>query len=240
MAQYSYLGKGSLYIDGVAVGNVTSLELSIDEEKKENKDYENAGGGNLDVVSRISAVSGTMRTTNISPENLAIAMRGTATARTGATVTDEAHNDITCGKLLKLDRIPDPAQSMTVKKGVTTLVENTDYTRVRAGIIPIDSTNLSDLDDITVSYTALADNLIQALVSSAAEYNLVFDGLNEAKSGASVIVDAFKCKFSPAQAMPLIGDEFAELEMTFDVVKDTTKTGAGVSQYFTFEVAQVA
>lgn len=297
-AQYSYIGKGSIYIDGLPVGNVSALQFSIDEEKKELADYENAGGGTIDTVSRITGVSMSLSVTNLSPENLAIALRGEATATAAGSVSNESHANITLGKLILADRIPDPDQSLTATyggtdawaaltayslgdkivdgthiyevttagtsggseptwptdgstvndgtvvwtdRGTVTLTENTDYTRVRAGIIPLaTSVKIDTGDTVKLAYSALAENLVQALVESGREFDMVFDGLNEAKSGKSVIVHAFKVKFNPAQAVDFIGDEFAELEMTADVVKDTTKTGAGVSQYFTIRMTQVA
>lgn len=299
MSQYSYIGKGSIYA-GIAgkllpIGNTSALTLSAEEDKKELQDYENAGGGVIDTVSRISRVGLSMTVHNISPENLAIALRGAATATGAGSVSNEAATAYV-GGLTLLARIPDPAQSLTVTYagaaawaaetayalgtkivdtghiyvvtvagtsddaeptwptdgstvvdgtvtwkdlGVVACAENTDYTRVRAGIIAKAGGKLADGDAVTVSYSALPDNVVQAMVNSGLEYHLVFDGLNEAKSGKPVIVDAFKVKFNPAQALNLIGDEFAELVIEGDVIKDDTKSGAGISQYFTVRMAQL-
>lgn len=243
MPTYSYIGKGSIYVGTagslIPVGNVSALSLAIEQEKKEMVDYENAGGGVVESVSRITRVGFNMTALNISPENLALALRGAQTTRVQATITDEPHNDVICGSLIPLARIPDASALMTVKKAAATLVENTDYTRTRAGIIPLDSATVSDGDDLTISYTAVADNLLEALVNAGLEYRLFFEGLNEAKSGKPFLVDLFKVKFTPTSGLDLIGDEFGELALEGDVIKDDTKSGAGISQYFNAKIAQV-
>jgi hypothetical protein len=49
-------------------------------------------------------------------------------------------------------------------------------------------------------------------------------------------VELFRAKFSPAAALSLIGDEFAELQVEAAVLKDDTKAGVGVSQYAKFRI----
>lgn len=123
--------------------------------------------------------------------------------------------------------------------GVVALTENTDYSRVGAGIIVIGGKLATGDQGVTVSYTGLADNTVQALSESGLEYRMVFDGLNEAQSGRRVIVEAYRVKPSPS-GLELLGDEFAGLEITADVLKDTTITAAGKSQYFTAKLATAA
>ena len=240
MSQYSYLGKGTIYagVGGrlIPIGNASALSISADEEKKELQDYESEGGGVIASVSRVSAVNVAMTLHNLSPENIALALRGTVSIGGTTAIVDEAHEGVFIGSLVPLARISNRSIALVVKKGADTLVEGQDYKRVRAGVIPLDGGDLVDGDDILVSYTPVADNLVQALVSSGLEYRLLFDGLNEAKSGKSVVVDIFKVKFSPTKALDLIGDDFAELQIDGDVLKDESKTGTGISQYFSVRV----
>jgi len=56
--------------------------------------------------------------------------------------------------------------------------------------------------------------------------------LNEARSGKAVVIHIYRQKLGAAQNLALIGDDYAALEISGKVLKDTTKTGAGVSQYF--------
>lgn len=119
--------------------------------------------------------------------------------------------------------------------GKTTLVADTDYQVRAAGLLVSEGATLAG-ESWTVGYTKAAANLVQALTSSGKEYELLFEGLNEAKSGKRTIVNAYKVKVGAAQNLGLIGEEFAALELTGKVIKDTTKTGAGISQYFSTQV----
>ena len=53
----SYIGKGTIYLkySGYSAGlmpvdNCSALEISFEEDKKEQKDYTSVGGGNVNVV----------------------------------------------------------------------------------------------------------------------------------------------------------------------------------------------
>lgn len=87
-----------------------------------------------------------------------------------------------------------------------------------------------------VSYTRSATDVVQALVASGKEYELVFDGLNEARSGKRTRVTAHRVKIGALQNLSLIGEEYAAAEATGKLLKDTTKNGTTVSQYFQAEI----
>lgn len=55
-----------------------------------------------------------MTMTNISPENIALAIRGSVSAITAGTVTDETHTAYT-GGLVQFKFIPDREQTITIK-----------------------------------------------------------------------------------------------------------------------------
>jgi hypothetical protein len=118
--------------------------------------------------------------------------------------------------------------------GTTSLTEDVDYTRVRAGLIPLGGKLATGDAGIKASYTGLADSIVQALVDSGQEFELFFDGLNEANSGKAVQVTLFKSKPSPS-SIDFIADDYAGLELNFEVVKDSTKNGTTASQYYTIK-----
>ncbi len=246
MADRSYIGKGKVYLGPyggggalVSVGNCSRLELSIDEEKKELLDFTSAGGGKANVVSRITGVTVGMTLHDISPENLAKALRGTSSAVTAAAVTNEAHTAYK-GGLVVFDNLPDPAQPVTVTGagGTPTYTEGTDYVRTRTGIEVLAGGGIADGSTIEVDYTKAASDVVEALTQAGAEFTLVFDGLNEAQGGKAVSVRLHRVKFSPAQGLGFIADEFAGLELTGEVLKDESITGSGLSQYLQVTLAQ--
>ena len=240
MASISYQGKGIVRAKKtggglVSLGNVTKLDLSFEEEKKELKNYMTAGGGVLDSYSRITGVKLAMTCSNFDPDALALAMRGTVTAVAGGAVTDEPHNDVVIGGFVPFDKLPDTTQVVVVKKAAVTLTVDVDYTLEVSGITIKAGGTLVAGDDITVSYTALAAHKLEALTTSGDTYELQFDGLNEVRSGKQFRVTAHRIKFSPMAGFGLIADEYGQYDMEADILADITKSGVGVSQYFKLE-----
>lgn len=47
----------------------------------------------------------------------------------------------------------------------------------------------------------------------------------------------FTAHNSPAKALSLLDDKFAELQIDAEVLADTSKTGAGISKYFNVKLA---
>lgn len=237
MADASFIGKGKVYIDGRQVGNVTALNFNHTEEKIELKDYTGAGGGNYNSLTRIDSVELAITMSDYSAENLAVAVFGSASAVTATTVTDEsisAPAALTGNPLVTTADVIDVDQTVTVTSDPigTTHVENTDYTISPAGITIIDGGGISASDPLLVSYTKKAVNVVEALTQSAQDYVVVLDGLNEAQSGTPVVVTIHRAKFGPAPEVAMIGDEFGELALTGDALKDTTITTPGLSQYY--------
>lgn len=239
---YSYIGSGKIYMREagataplVEIGNVSKLDFAVSEDNKELKDYTQPGGGTYNEVRRIQSVEGSFTVHDISPDNLAKALFGAATAVTAGTATDEA---LTArkGGLVRLARIPTAITN--VKKGGTTYTDGTDY-ELRAGGIYIPATStIVDGDAITCTYTYPAQDIVQAIVNSAKEYELVLAGLNEARSGKEVVVDVYRMRLGAAKQLSFLGDDYLALEMSGKIMKDTSKTGVGVSQYFKVTMAQ--
>lgn len=124
-------------------------------------------------------------------------------------------------------------------RGAVTMVDGTDYEVGKAGIfVPATATRFTLGLPITVAYTKNPAEIVQALVSSATEYTLEFDGLNEVDSGNPYYVKIHRIKFGVTAGLDMIGDEFGALEVKFDVLQDTTISGTGISQYL--KIAQVS
>jgi hypothetical protein len=124
--------------------------------------------------------------------------------------------------------------------GRGTLTLNTDYEVTAGGVRLLTGAAVfaTDGEAFIADYTPYAGNVVQALTSGGKEYEIVFEGLNEAASSKPVIVSVFRGKLGATQSVTFIGDDYASMEVSGKVLKDTTKTGVGVSTYFT--VAMVA
>ena len=236
--EYSYIGKGSVSVreKGTAtplrpIGNVDSLSLKATEEKKELKDFQNAGGGNANSLRRIQAVELSMSIRDFVGENIAMAVFGSSAAVAGSNVLNEAVVAY-LGGLTPLAHIAPTAVTVTNVAGTTTYVAGTDYEVTTGGIwIPTGST-IPDAATIHVDYTWAAQTEIQALVNAGKDWEFYFSGLNEAQSGKAVVVKVHRARFGPIQDFALIGDDYAAMALDGDCLKDTGITGAGLSQYF--------
>lgn len=121
--------------------------------------------------------------------------------------------------------------------GKTTLVSGTDYT-VRSGGLYVEAAATIAGEVWTCGYTKAAADVVQALLTSGKEYEMFFDGFNEARSGKAVTVNAHRVKIGAAQNLGFIGEDFLTLEVTGKLLKDTTKNGTTVSQYFNVKQVQ--
>lgn len=115
-----YIGKGPIYIqkNGVSeapipIGNVKSVSFKIDTDRKSRIDFQGAGGGELDVLERITSVTGEMTADDFNPENLARALRGASSAVASAAVSNEAITLFAASKAF-FAYLPDPDQTVTV------------------------------------------------------------------------------------------------------------------------------
>lgn len=173
MANYAYMGKGIIKLtpEGGStardIGNVSQLEFAVNENIIKLPNYRTPGGGTYASVNRIESVQFTATLHDLSPENLAMVLFGTAT---------------------------------------------------------VDGTKAT----------------IEALTTGAQTFKLVFEGVNEAATGKKVDVTVHRAKIGAAQGLGFIGDEFAALEITGEVLIDTSINTAGLSQFFKVEMDVIA
>lgn len=231
------LGSGKVYarLYGSAsalaeIGNVSTLEFGVDEDVKKMPDYTKAGGGTYAQVNRINAVSVSLTMMDLNAANIARALFGGADSVVAGNVTAETHTAYKGG----LIRLANPGPTTVVLKdgtGTTTYVEGTDYEVRPEGLYIIPTGAIADAAAVSVAYAFDDYDVVEALTTGAPEIELGFGGINEADSGNPVLVDAWRVKLGAAKKLGLIGTDFAELAVEGELLKDTTKTGAGISQY---------
>lgn len=235
---YTYIGVGKVYFreKGAAkplieMGNVTKLNLGVEEDVIEQKDYTSGGGGTLNEVRRVKGVNASMTLTELRPENVALLLFGTASAANAGSVTAEAVVAYV-GGLSRLAHVNPTSVVVKNEAGSTTYDLGDDYEVRTAGIFIPAGSAIQGGDTIKVDYSYGAEDVIQALTQSAKDYEMAFDGVNEAQSGKPFVVDLHRVKFGAAKSLDLIGDNFGSFEITGKVLKDANISGAGVSQFF--------
>ncbi len=240
----SFIGAGSLHLQPydksaplMPMGNISEFSFSFEEEKKELKNYL-GGGGVRNVVSRISGITGNITAHDFTPDNIARALRASVTATTTTAVTDEAHDTHGIeGELIPFHKLPDTGQTVTVKDSLDqTLAKGTDYTLTKSGIQVLADSGI-DSNGITVSYTPIKANVIQALVESGKEFSLFMEGLNDAQEGQPYSIRVHRVKFSPVQNLGFISDDFGSIPLQLDILADTQITANGLSQFMQLDLA---
>ena len=242
--EYAYIGSGRILARkrGSAgafreLGNCSALSMGVEQETKKLRDFRAPGGGTYAQVDRITGMTLSVTCHDMSPENIALALYGTTEAVAGGAVANEAHVAYKGGYLVTaLPYTEGGTMVVTDVAGTTTYDEGDDYVKQHGGIfIPTTSSIAVPADaetpNLHIDYVSKAGDMVQALAGSAEELELVFLGLNEAASGKEVRVDMYRAQFGATQALPLIGDDFAALELAGAVLPDGSKTGE-LSQYF--------
>lgn len=242
---YSYLGSGQVYmrdrslVDGglLPVGNISALALAVNENVIELRDHTRPGGGTRNEVRRIESVELSATMHDLSPANFARATYGLTEAVAAGSVTSEIVTART-GALVRLAHAsPTDVVVVDESTGATTYVAGTDYEVRPGGIFILEGGAITDGEGLDVAYEHGAEDLVQALVRAGVEFEIHFEGLNEARSGKAVLVDIWRCRLGAAQNIGLIGDEFAALEVTGRLLADGSK-GAGESAYFRTTIAR--
>lgn len=243
---YSFLGSGNVLIREygasapfVEVGNCSALTLSPQEDVKQLTDSTTPGGGLRNEVRRVTGVDISYTPTDFSPENFARGARGTSSAIASGTTIDEqvvAYK----GGYTPLAKIANSITAVRPAGGTTPYVAGTDY-EFRDGQIYIPSTSsipdpVAGAANIEVDYAHPAQKKVEAMVNSNKQYEVLFMGLNEARSGKKVRVRCHKVSGGVVQQFAFIGDDFGTMEIGGGLLIDTTKTGVGVSKYFTVEM----
>lgn len=239
---YAYLGSGKIKMREVGaaapfieVGNCSALTFGAQLDSKELKNFTKPGGGTYAKVDRVSSVTVSLTAHDLNGANLARASGGAVSSQAAGTVTSEAVVAYK-GGTTALSRPPSAITTVTGPGGTPSYNAGTDY-RVTPGGLEIPDTStipapVAGAANIAVTYANTAQQVVQAMVNSGKEYEILFEGLNEAESDSPVIVQAYRVKFAPAQAINFIGDDFAALELNGTALADGNKVGTGISQYW--------
>jgi hypothetical protein len=235
--ELSYIGKGSFSarVKGAAagmlpLGNVSAANVRVTEDKKELLDYQSAGGGQANALRRIQTVELGLTLRDFTADNIAKALFGAASvvaAATGVTETVVGYEDA----LTPLGKAGITNLVVKDSTDTTTYVAGTDYDLVRSGLWVRAGGAITSGATLHLTYDHPAQNVVEALVNSGLEYEVFLDGLNEAQSGKAVAIRFHRLRFGPVADWGLIADEYGELALTADLLKDTTIVTAGLSQY---------
>ena len=240
---YAYIGSGKIKMREVGaagpllpIGNCSALTFGAEINTLTLQNYTSPGGGTYARVDRVSNVTVALTAHDLDAANLARAAGGEASVQAAGTVSAEQVVAYP-GGTTPLARAPATITTVTgIGGSPTTYVAGEDYNITPGGIEVLEGGDIpapvDGAPNIAVTYTNTVQQVMQAMVNSGKEYEILFEGLNEAESDKPVIVHAYRVKFAPAQAINFIGDDFAALELTGAALIDANKTGEGISKYW--------
>jgi hypothetical protein len=242
----------------VPLGNVPSLELAIEITKFEHKESMSGSRAvDLTIVQEKKGTF-KMTMEDMSVQNLAMAFWGETAAGTAGAVADLPIVASVAATAIDY-RIPllnaatgaayAGVSSVTVEDGAATTYEfGTSETAAgskngwideKNGSIVIFSTAkqtakaaaamIADQDDLVVSFTAAATNIVHAFTKTSQEKWLRFEGLNTIDN-KTVVIDLFKAQLDPLSGYGLINEELASFEVSGNILYDATQPGT--SKFF--------
>ena len=244
---YSYLGSGEVHLrkKGAAapfrsIGNCSAFSFSPQTNDIDLADSTAPGGGTRNSVQRVTGVQYSFTMTDFSVDNFADVLRGTMETIVAGTATSE---DAVAylGGVTPLAYIATAITSVKSQDGITTYVAGTDYDLKNGALYVYEDGDIpapvSGAANIKVTYTYGAAKKLQALVNPAEDYELLFLGYNEARSGKQVRAHAFKLSGGALGELSMIADQHGSGTVTGKLSKDTSRQ-AGKSQYFEWEAQE--
>lgn len=230
------------------IGGVEEFTVAIDEAKITQSNTSSSGGGNRAVVYRINEMTLSAKLQDLNPINLARSLRSAAVAVAAGTVVDE-QAVARAGGLTRLAHLQ-PATVVVRNAGTNAVIAAAGNFEARPeGLFWYDDSAAVETAraahvlatpgvpfpglGIEVDYAHSGYDVIQALTAAAPILEMSFSGVNEALEDAPSVVDFFRIQLSATKGLNLISaGAFATLDIEGEVLRDPTKTGAGVSKYF--------
>ncbi len=236
MAYYS--GQGRVYVatrDASGnpggfrwIGNVPSLELSIETDKFEHKEaYTGNRAIDVTVVTETKATL-TFTIEDFTIENLALGLYGSNTTVTGTSITDE---DIYVTAHATEDRVYRLANPNNISAvSITGLTVTTDYTvDIINGTITV-LAGRGSTQTYPVDYTFDTYTRTDVFTTTSQEVWLRFEGLSTLDSGETTLIDCYRVAIDPMSGYSLINDEIGSAEMTGSILADTNRVAG--QQFF--------
>lgn len=125
----------------------------------------------------------------------------------------------------------DDAFTITVPAG-TSMEAGIDYIVTPYGIQLIEGSAIGSRG-VVVSYGKIKASVAEILSASQVEQTLHFAGKNDAQNGQTYDATLHRVSFDVISELPISSEEYVSYNVTFELLQDYTRTGEGVSQYYT-------
>ncbi|WP_160286544.1 phage tail tube protein [Pseudomonas knackmussii] len=221
-------------------GNSDAFSLSYATDRKALANFM-GGGGNRNVRTRATDVTGSIGLYDITPENVATITRGGIIVAPTTAITDELHTSAGVAfELIPFKYLPDLTKTVTVKTAAdTALVAGEDYLLTPHGIQVLTNSDI-DATGVKISYTPRKSSAVQMLNSSEKEFELFIAGLNDAQSGEPYALRIRRAKFGLLQELPVLGQDYLKLTGPIELLADSTVVADDISKFCQMDLATAA
>lgn len=218
----------------VEVGDADNIQIAFNQTFLDI--FESQTGNRSNAVHAVTQTDGsvTFDILAFTAANLVKAFYGSSSAVTAGAVVDQAFNAYVGGSI----HIPAASTAVVVKKGVTTLVLDTDYSynAAHGRITFIGGSNITAVDGsagdaVTVSYTKVAGTKIEALVAGLKDYKFVFEEINF--DGTVKRHELHRVALDMTKTISLVSTNVNKLTLTGKLLPAPEIATAGLSQYYT-------
>lgn len=237
-----FRGQGKMFLaDRDASGNAVNAVFlgdcsiaNIQPNVSRGQHLESSSGGRAVAASWIESLSynGSITLHSIKGDHLAKAQQGVATAKTGTTVSNEAHtaND---DSFIFVAHTKISAITVTDVPGTTTYVADTDYiVHADIGAIEVLSAgSIADASVVHIDYTYATQTHITASPDNVAR-TIIFAGINTADNSKQTRCECYKVKIDPA-ALQMITTGAAAMSMNFVIEQDSLRPAG--DQFFSWK-----
>ena len=241
----SFILSGELYaaakvgskLEYFFFGNCSNLRVEPQENRIAMRDYTQPGGGNRNVVNRVTDVNINMTVHDLIPEVLQIAVRGITKDNAVEEIEDQ---EVTVGNssLIPLGKLSDPATIVVEKDGVAeAFVAGVDYDPGFGSITILEGGAIAKGNKLKVSYDTLPHTSVEALTSSGGRFAFMLKGRNEAQGGKAVNAYFHNASLGLSGLDLIGGDEFGEIQIEGELLSDASITAADESRFYKIEMA---
>lgn len=209
-----FKGVGTVYAKRLGVTNAPMRDLGdVEQLKVANrsnsmtwKQHKRPGGGNLARLDTLEGVDLSVQMQEWTEDNLAMLLQGQVISLDAETVTGE--QILLQPGSLSPTEFPGPTSIVMTKVSDSSPVANSAVVISAAGVlVPADSAVITAPTPVNIAYTSTAAKRIEPYIEAGAEYELLFDGLNEADSGRPCVVRLWRWKAPPADELAFIDGE---------------------------------
>lgn len=209
-----FKGVGTVYARRLGVANAPMRDLGdVEQLKVANrsnsmtwKQHKRPGGGNLARLDTLEGVDLSVQMQEWTEDNLAMLLQGQVITLDAETVTGE--QIVLQPGSLSPTEFPGPTSIVLTKVSDSSPIASSAVVLSAAGVrVPDDSAVITGPTPAFIAYTSTAAKRIEPYIEAGAEYELLFDGLNEADSGRPCVVRLWRWKAPPAEELAFIDGE---------------------------------